>query len=400
MTSSVSRRLAVAMLSSLVSACILDPDRQAAAQSGGPPAAPNPPDGPPAPPAPSPSPTPSPTPTPTPAPTPAPIPTALYAVGSNSGNIAAFSIDTLTGALAAIDAPVAAGTRPQQVVVDPAGRFAYVASDASSQVISYRIDSATGALAQTGVATSIGANALAIDPTGTFLYVAGSEIGMFRIDPATGVLSSSGTLTGHVSLSDVKVHPGSNFVYFSNQALGTISVYSFDRTTGVLTNIPANLLDLGGSLPSCIEIDPSGQFAFLTQVRLGFPLILAFRIDMVTGALVANGTLGTGRAEWVSVHPTGRFAYVAQYFDDSISAFEIGAGGTLTLAGVSAAGDGPASIAVDVTGQFAYAANYNDDSISLYIIDGTTGALTTSGPALALPVGTTPGSVLAIGPRP
>src|SRR5262249_34504560 len=78
----------------------------------------------------------------------------LYVTNNGSGNVSAYTIDATTGALTAIDAnpgTVAidnfpAGTGPQSVTIDPSGKFAYVANNASNNISAYTIDPSSGAL--------------------------------------------------------------------------------------------------------------------------------------------------------------------------------------------------------------------------------------------------------------
>jgi DNA-binding beta-propeller fold protein YncE len=59
-----------------------------------------------------------------------------------------------TGSLTSIGT-IAAGTNPVSMVVDPAGKFAYVANSSSNDVSMYSIDGATGALTLIGTTTGI-----------------------------------------------------------------------------------------------------------------------------------------------------------------------------------------------------------------------------------------------------
>ena len=52
--------------------------------------------------------------------------------------------------LAATGAPVAAGTLPISLAIDPAGQFAYAANDNSGDISAYAVDSTTGALSFIG----------------------------------------------------------------------------------------------------------------------------------------------------------------------------------------------------------------------------------------------------------
>jgi len=88
----------------------------------------------------------------------------------------------------------------------------------------------------------------------------------------------------------------------------------------------------------------------------------------------------------VAVHPSSRFAYVANGSSSDVSAYTGDSStGALTPVPASpfAAGAGPRSAAVDPSGKFAYVANQCGDfacivngNVSAYTIDSSTGALT------------------------
>jgi len=89
-----------------------------------------------------------------------------------------YTINATTGALTAI-APgtIAAGRFPNAVAVDPSGRFAYVATLDFDAVSMYTINATTGALTSIGTTVTGGgsANSVAVDPSGRFAYVAGAD---------------------------------------------------------------------------------------------------------------------------------------------------------------------------------------------------------------------------------
>jgi YVTN family beta-propeller protein len=79
------------------------------------------------------------------------------------------------------------------------------------------------------------------------------------------------------------------------------------------------------------------------------------------------------------VHPSGKFAYVANFGSNDVSMYSIDtATGALQSigSGTVAAGLGPMSIAIDPSGKFAYVANSTSNDVSIYGIDAATGALT------------------------
>ena len=97
-----------------------------------------------------------------------------YVVNSASNNVSAYTINATTGELTAIGSPVAAGTNPFSIAIDPTGKFAYVANASSNNVSAYTVNATTGELTAIGSPVPAGTNpySIAIDPTGKFAYVA------------------------------------------------------------------------------------------------------------------------------------------------------------------------------------------------------------------------------------
>jgi 6-phosphogluconolactonase (cycloisomerase 2 family) len=60
-----------------------------------------------------------------------------------------YGVDSLSGALT-LTGTVASGAYPYPVVVDPSGKFAYVANGNSNNIGIFTIDPATGALTSVG----------------------------------------------------------------------------------------------------------------------------------------------------------------------------------------------------------------------------------------------------------
>ena len=114
-----------------------------------------------------------------------------------SGDVSAFTINASTGALTAVGSPVAVGTNPISMAVDPGGRFAYVANATSNDISAFTINATTGALTAVGppVAAGTGPVSVTVDPTGTFAYVANrfsDDVSAFTINASTGALTAVG----------------------------------------------------------------------------------------------------------------------------------------------------------------------------------------------------------------
>jgi 6-phosphogluconolactonase (cycloisomerase 2 family) len=273
-------------------------------------------------------------------------------VANFNGTVSAYSIGAM-GALTPIGAPVASGSLPNAVAVDPTGKFVYVANLNSDDISAYSIGAA-------GVLTPIG------DPV------------------AAG--------TGPVS---VAVDPTGKFVYVPNEGSNDISAYSIGAT-GALTPIGAEVA-AAGSFPNAVVVDPTGKFLYVTN-STNPPSngnVSAYSIG-AAGVLTPIGvTVGPGSTGAIAVDPTGKFVYVVS--GGNVLAYSIGAAGELTPIGPPvAAGNGPISLAVDPTGKFVYVANFGGGTISAYSI-GATGALTPIGTEVGSPIGITS---LAISPIP
>jgi 6-phosphogluconolactonase (cycloisomerase 2 family) len=112
----------------------------------------------------------------------------------------------------------------------------------------------------------------------------------------------------------------------------------------------------------------------------------------LTPLIPATVAAGTGSGS-VTIDPTGKYAYVANYNGNNVSQYAIGADGALTPLSHATvpAGINPKSVAVDFTGRYAYVANSGDNTISQYSV-GSDGTLTPLSPA-TVAARPSPGSV-------
>ena len=99
-------------------------------------------------------------------------------VNEGSDNVSAHRIGSDGGLTSVPGSPFAAGSDPHKMVVDPAGRFAYVANEASKNVSAYGIGPNGGLTPIPGspFLAGIGPYAVAVDPTGNFVYVANKGV--------------------------------------------------------------------------------------------------------------------------------------------------------------------------------------------------------------------------------
>ena len=276
-----------------------------------------------------------------------------YVANGGSNDISMYTINSTTGALEPLGT-VAAGSAPIFVTVHPSGMFVYVANEGSNDISTYTI-TATGTLEALGqTAAGVVPTSITVDPSGKFAYATNAD-------------------------------PNNAFELNTNN--GNISMYNIDATTGVLTSngtIPA------GIYPRSAGVDPSGKFAYVANCgdfERNQGDVAMYTINVTTGTLTSTGTIGAGSCPLsVVVHPSGKFAYAVDTGSDGgpdiegVSMYAINATGALTSLGiVENTGYCPSSIAVDPSGKFAYVTNHCDNTISMYTIDLTTGALTLLG---------------------
>ncbi len=230
----------------------------------------------------------------------------LYAVASDDGGVNAFAIDAATGALTAIaGSPFATARNPHGVVVDPGGRFVYVATQAYKTAVStvsaYAIDAITGALAPlpgSPFAVPDSAFALAIDPLGRYLYLTAKDgLQAYAIDAATGVPARAGAAvpgTGRIA-----VHPMGQFVYVVDSQyvapnlVGGVRAYAVGPG-GALT-VAGDFVAVGSN-PLDIAVSRSGRSVYVLNrnERADFSGwdygIAGFNRDEITGALASSAS--------------------------------------------------------------------------------------------------------------
>jgi 6-phosphogluconolactonase len=299
---------------------------------------------------------------------------------------------------------------PTPAVCVPASQPEFSYALTGYGVSMFTVDSCTGkftATAPASVATGYalpqqGAEQMVVDPLGRFAYVANlvsnasdlSTISMYTVNPTTGVLTPTIPATVHTGWfpQGIAIDPLGRFVYTANTDDSSISMFAVNQTTGVLTpTTPASVSTLipGEALsdPGFLTVDPTGRFLYVSALDSVDATVSMYTINQTTGLLTPTSpatVLTDGNPFQVVVAPSGKFAYVVNNFAGSgnanaVSQYTVNsATGVLTenLSSVVAAGNGPTGIAVDPTSRFAYVINRLDNTVSMFTIDPNTGSLT------------------------
>ncbi len=201
----------------------------------------------------------------------------------------------------------------------------FVATQGDSSVSSFSIDLSTGLLTANGaeVPTGGAASAMLLAPDGTELFIANSatnNISAYTVKSDGTLAAASGTSSTGMTPLNMAMDAAGHFLFVANQgsqidpASGTVSVFAVQGTT--LTAVA------GSPFPAAAPGAPTGP-----------------------------GPAG------LAVTPDGKFLYVANQFDSTVTKFSVDASGVLTQGPVVAVGTTPATAAVTSDGGFLYVGN-------------------------------------------
>src|SRR6266436_1441465 len=198
-----------------------------------------------------------------------------------------------------------------------------------------------------------------------------------------------------------------------------IHLFQVDRTSGAMT--PSGVYELGTS-PNCLALNAVGTGLYSTNEtdRVGEGnegTVSAFAINRADGQLSVLNTVRSGGAgpTYLSIHPSGKFVLVANYFGGSVAVLPILSDGRLgaatdikqdsgTVGPKKAANAPPGSFAfsghdrthahmvqADASGRFVLHADLGLDRIFVWKFDEPAGVLTPNDPpAVSLPPGDGP----------
>ena len=201
----------------------------------------------------------------------------------------------------------------------------------------------------------------------------GRGIHLFQVDRATGALSAAGVYEQTASPSCLVLNAAGTRMYSANETDkvngsedGSISAFSINRADGKLTLL--NTVSSGGAGPTYVSLHPSGRFLFVANYFGGSVAVLPVLPDGSLGPASDikkdAGTLGPKKA---TNAPPGSFA---------ISGHDI---------------PHAHMIHADLKGRFVLHADLGLDQIFIWKFDDRTGVLSPNDPAaISLPAGDGP----------
>lgn len=325
--------------------------------------------------------------------------------------IAVFRLDTARGTLAPAGTATNVGQAPSFLAVDPAAKFLFAGNETDpGRVRSFAINQASGALTAVNDVPSAGSITahLSTDRTGRWLLVA--NYGDLKEGTIASIpIGSDGRLGSAVDTRNfgvgsmahqISADPGNRFVFVPLKGGPAVAQLAFDPASGRMKpNVPPQMAAAAGAGPRHLDFHPNGRFAYvINELDL---TMTAFAYDAKTGLLrelqilptlpAAADKVGASAAD-VHVHRTGRFLYGSNRGHDSIVIYRLADDGRMTLVGHESRGiKRPRNFTIDPTGTLLLVANQDAANVTVYRIDQNKGTLEPVG--APTPVGPNPSFV-------
>jgi 6-phosphogluconolactonase len=301
----------------------------------------------------------------------------------------------------------AAVASPSFLDIDPQRRLLFAVNETSDfggrptgAVSSYSIDRGTGKLTQLSQRPSMGGGPchLVLDKNRRHVLVAnygGGSVAVFPVG-TDGVLGEATDFHQHAGKSVnprrqegphahcVTFDPAGRFLFVCDLGLDKVMIYRYDAEQGKLSaNEPAFASLKPGAGPRHMAFRPDGKFAYVINELDS--TITAFAYDAASGTLrelqtvstLPPGFDGSNSTAEIAVHPSGKFVYGSNRGHDSVAVFAIDqAAGTLTYVDArSTGGKTPRNFEIGPAGEQLIAANQNSDTLLVCRIDSSKGRL-------------------------
>jgi 6-phosphogluconolactonase (cycloisomerase 2 family) len=268
--------------------------------------------------------------------------------------------------------------------------YVYAALPSANEVGIYREDPNSGILTQLAdspYSAGNGAESIVVHPSNKFMYVsnaADNTISLFDIASSNGEITEVTPRTTSGSTPAILAMDSAGaYLYEADWGSNSITVYSIDASGGALTQIAGSPFPIG-IRPLNLKVNPAGNVLYVTGAGSPTGLVLAFSSS--SGVLSVLGVFSSGGASpyGLFINSTGTNLYVTNAApDNSIAEFTIGSTGALTpIAGSpvgQADGINPLSVVIDTSGTYLYVANEGSNNVTAYTIatDGSISPLST-----------------------
>ncbi|MEU0584693.1 lactonase family protein [Streptomyces sp. NPDC006132] len=245
---------------------------------------------------------------------------------------------------------------------------------------------------------------LSVHPGGRWLFSANYGSGSVAVHPidASGALGERTDLVTHSSpppgpgqegphAHQIITSPDGGDVLAVDLGTDTVYTYRLDEKAGTLTEV-TRARTRPGAGPRHLTFHPDGRYAYLADEIDNTVAVCSY--DPASGRVRVGEAQSTGTGPGTSypaqilVTPNGRYAYLANRGDNSLTRYAIEADGARLrlLDTVPVDGDFPRQIALSPEGTLLFAANQKSSTVTVFHVDGTSGALRRAGEPFSSPV--------------
>lgn len=275
------------------------------------------------------------------------------------------------------------------VAIARSGNYGYVVANGQA-IYQYSIP-ASGqltALTTANVATTAtDMTSVAVSPDDKFVFAQsrnGGVIESYSVGTGGALTAvASGSVATATDGDGMVLTPDGKFLYATGYGSNAVSAYSIG-TDGILTPLSTPTYTVNS--PSRPTVSADGKFLYVPASIDGiaqFAINADGSLTPLSPATVAGPAAGN---DTFALSPNGKFGYVGSFnggFAGSpVGQYSVATDGTLSpLSPASvAAGNAPASIAIEPGGRYLYVANTNDGTVSQFSIgaDGTLAPLSTA----------------------
>lgn len=297
---------------------------------------------------------------------------------------------------------------PSFLAISPNQRFLYAAEGKSGESVrAFSIEMPSGNLTLLNTQSSVGVGPthLQVDKTGKWVIVGNYTTGNLSTLPikSDGSLGKALQTIQHEGKSinlerqnqphvhSVNIAPNNTDVFVPDLGIDKIMAYCFDAKTGQLTaGNPPFIATAPGAGPRHFTYHPNGKFAYVIQeidaTITGFRYKKGQLIPFQTVKNLPDDYTGAKSSADIHISPDGKFLYGSNRTHESLVIFRIHSKtGQLTLVGhQNVFGKTPRNFAIDPTGQWVLVANQDTDNITIFKRDADTGKLTFTGKEISV----------------
>ena len=241
---------------------------------------------------------------------------------------------------------------------------------------------------------------LSLDIDGKNLLAANYSSGNATVFPIKddGSLKSASSVVQHQGSSITRRQKGphahsinlskdNRFAFVADLGIDKVMVYKFDPKTGkLIPNKPGFVKIKPGAGPRHFTFHPNGKYAYVINELDN--TITAFSYNVKTGVLTEIQNISSLPKDFteisycaeVAIHPNGKFLYGSNRGHDSIVVFQVTADGKLQLIGFQNKGiDNPRHFNFTPDGKWCLVGNQDANTVVVFKVNSKTGQLVPTG---------------------